>query len=126
MAGTLTATADVPIGGITRHHFAWTSHASNGTVTGNPRPVCPGLLLEVTVLPTTSGGTQPTDLFDLILADADGLDVLGERGADCSHDAPTALVFDPPLPFIGGTLDVQIAAAGNSKTGAIDILVRNP
>ena len=59
--------------------FSWTS-AADGTAT-EISPQMGGLLYRVVNAPNT-GATQPTNLYDLTLTDAHGLDMLGGAGAN--------------------------------------------
>lgn len=122
MAGTATLTTSTASRTVKKYSVAWTSTAG-GAVSANDFETVPGYIVRVTVVPGT-GGTQPTDLYDLTITDADDLDVLGGLGANRSNATGNIFTFDPPVfvPF-QGTLDVVIANAGASKTGRVDIFV---
>lgn len=124
MAGAVTITCEPAYDGVNKFTLAWTSHASTGNVTDNPKPIGPGRILSVEAIPSGSP-TAPTNLYDLVLADQDGLDILGGSGADLLAAAPSYFPLNEPLgmPFRGGTLDVQITNAGNSTAGTIVLLV---
>lgn len=106
----------------TTYSLAWTSTAG-GAVSGNAVTIRPGKLLSVRFIPA-SGGTQPTDLYDVTLVDSDGVDVLAGGGANLSNAAASIQQWDPPM-FHDGTrtLDLVIANAGASKTGTVVISV---
>lgn len=118
--GTLTSKwSFAPFGRVIRLDFVTSSSA----LSGNAVTVAASLLRQVKIIPTTGGATQPTDAFDVVLADDDNLDVLGGRGADSTNGAPTLLQFDPPVYLTAGTLDVQISNAGSNKSGAVEIVI---
>ena len=85
VAGSVTVTT-VDLGGAyTEYSIAWLSSAG-GVVTENPVAVKRGHIHEVKFVPDT-GGTQPTDLYDVTLIDAisGGADFLAGAGADLSQ-----------------------------------------
>jgi hypothetical protein len=96
---------------------------AGGAVSGNPQVLIPGRLVQVKVKPDT-GGTQPTDLFDLTLLDADGVDLLGGSGANLSNAAAVILGSDPPIYVTGGTVDPVLANAGNAKGVTVTLVVQ--
>ena len=114
-------------GGILKHALTWTSDAS-GNVSGNSLSI-----VMVEFIPN-SGGTQPTDLYDLTFTDAEGVNMFDDGsgtsiGANLSNTTSTHKV-----PFIGGgsvtyvrqwlhggTYSLVIAAAGNAKGGTVNI-----
>ena len=124
MAGTATLTTTQDDRQVKKYSVAWTSTAG-GAVSGNAITlVQPGFLIRVTVMPNLAG-SQPTDLYDLTLLDAESIDVLESRCNNLSNAAGTIWTFDP-LKYmpLGSTLDVVIANAGNAKTGRVDIYVQ--
>jgi hypothetical protein len=105
------------------YEMTWVSDASAGTVSGRTISLDPCTVKQIEMYPD-SGGTQPTDAFDLTLLNSLGLDLLAGRGADLSNAAGTILAqTDRLFIFPGGTLAPTIAAAGNSKGGRIRIYV---
>lgn len=129
VAGSIVVTTSDLGGGYTRYSVAWLSSAG-GAVTENSFDVKRGNLRQVKFFPN-AGGTQPTDLYDLTLPDADGFDVLAGVGANLSN--ATAKVSVPlfgdgttsfqPFFHAGGPLTPTIAAAGNAKRGTIVLIV---
>lgn len=129
VAGTITVvTADLG-GGYTRYSIAWVSSAG-GAVSENPVAVKRGNIRQVKFFPD-AGGTQPTDLYDMTVLDADGFDVLAGIGANLSNATPKVGV---PLfgngttsmhPFFhaGGNLTPTVAAAGAAKGGTLVLIV---
>jgi hypothetical protein len=133
MAGSVTATQGSTSQQVKRYSLAWTSDAS-GVVSGTSAPIGQGTIVAVTFSPG-SGGTQPTDAYDLtLLCDTHGNDVMGGEGANLSNATSAHTV-----PFIsntsgvsfvrqwlhGGGYTLTIANAGNAKTGTVDIYVSN-
>jgi hypothetical protein len=125
MAGSITTTTS-KVGGFTKYSLAWTSDAS-GNVTSNSVPVKTGELLQVSFIPG-SGGTQPSDLYDMTIADANGVDILAGGGANLSNATATT-VAGPISTYLRryleeGNITPSISNAGNAKTGTIVLLVR--
>lgn len=133
MAGSITVTSSGVTGGagVRKYSVAWTSDAA-GAVSGTTFEMPPGTVVAVTTTPG-SGGTQPSDLYDLtVLCSTHGTDVLNGEGANLSNATSAHKV-----PFIGnsgGTSFVRqwlhggdyqpvIANAGNAKTGSFDVYV---
>lgn len=121
-AGTVTVTTADVGGGITRYTIAWVSTAG-GAVSGNAFSVNRGEILQVKFVPD-SGGTQPTDLYDVTLVDAASVDYLAGVGANLSNS--TSTITAPKVnssfrPFVDGTatLDLVVAAAGSAKGGTV-------
>lgn len=125
MAGSITVTT-TRVGPLTRYDIDWLSSAG-GAVSANTFSVKTGELVEVRFTPD-GGGTQPTDLYDLTMTDADGTDVLAGTGANLSNATATAVVPVISTYFrrqlTAGDLTPVIANAGNAKGGNIVLLVR--
>lgn len=118
---------------INRHALAWVSDAS-GNVNGTPTTAAiRGTILKVEFKPDT-GGTQPTNAYDVTLTDTAGVDVLAGQGANLSNSTATAVV--PGVPFTDGTttavapcvvaeaLTLNVSNAGNAKGGQVILYVR--
>ena len=98
--------------------LAWTSDAS-GNVSGNPFAVGSGALQQIKFVPG-SGGTQPTNLYDVTCVDTDSCDVLAGQGANLSNAAASIKVQNAPWAWLAaGNLDLVVANAGNAKTGIV-------
>jgi len=137
--GTVTVTTVETIPGTIIYSLAWTSH-TDGTVTGNVSSTwgsttypgrlhypIEGRLAQVKFIPNT-GGTQPTNLYDVTIVDSDGASLLVidsvDYGANLSNAAPQVNVLHPPVHLDGTkTLDVRVAAAGSGKTGIVQLWV---
>lgn len=112
--------------------LAWTSDAS-GNVSGTLTPVISGTLARVVFIPG-SGGTQPSSLYDVTLLDESGVDVLGGQGANLSNSTVAQVAPGCPLkdgttvsttaPQMDDRLELQVANAGNAKTGTVVLYVR--
>jgi len=124
-AATGTVTVTGPFDDV--YTIAWTS--GSGTVSDHPFTVHRGMIAQVTFIPG-SGGTQPTDLYDVTLVDANGTDLLNGLGADRSNtpsgtaSSPNVITELNILLKTGTTLDLVVANAGTSKTGTVYVWVR--
>lgn len=131
VAGSVTLTTSDLGGGYTKHSIAWVSDAA-GAVTENAVALPRGHIYGVKFIPD-SGGTQPTDLYDLTFVDAisGGADYFAGLGANLSNanrkigcpivgDGTTAAqrVF-----LEAGNYYPTIAAAGNAKGGTIVVVM---
>jgi len=125
MAGSITVTTS-KVGGLTKYSVAWLSDAS-GVVSANTFNVIAGELQQVTFIPD-SGGTQPSDLYDMTLTDADGVDILSGGGANLSNATTTKIVPAISTYFrrtlAAGAYTPVLANAGNAKGGTVVLLVR--
>lgn len=129
MAGTVVATVTevAGSGGVTKYSLAWTSDAS-GDVSANSVTVKAGTLVGVAYTPG-SGGSQPSAAYDVTMTcdDHTGTDVLGGTGANLSnssatHALPLAGTYHRQW-LHGGGLTLVVAAAGNAKSGTVDLYV---
>lgn len=126
VAGSITATVTDAGAGLTKYSIAWLS-SSGGAVTENTFSVKAGELVQVEFVPD-SGGTQPTDAYDMTLLNAVGTDLLSGGGANLSNATRTQVVpvistyFRRTLE--AGLLTPTISNAGSAKGGTIILLVR--
>lgn len=134
MAGSVTMTSSaIPgSGGVRKYSLAWVSDAA-GAVSGNAVTLPPGTIVMVEFVPD-SGGTQPTDAYDLTFTDEESVNMFDDGsgtsiGANLSNSTATHKV-----PFIGGgavtyvrqwlhggSYTLVVAAAGNAKGGTVNI-----
>lgn len=135
MAGSITATSADLGGGVTEYTVAWTSDAL-GAVSGNAFSMKRGSIIAVEFVPGT-GGTQPTDLYDVTCTDDEGSNVFDDgtgTGSVGTNLSNAAAVYR--CPFIGGSTvsyvrmwlhgglyTPVVAAAGAAKTGTIKVYV---
>lgn len=125
MAGSLSVTTADRGRGVTEYLLDWTSDAS-GNVSAIAQAVRAGVIVGCKFVPD-SGGTQPTDLYDLVLNDADSVDLLTGRGANLSQSTSTRAVpllnSTAPVWFEGGNLTLVVSNAGNAKGGLVYVWV---
>jgi len=118
---TVTTSRDGP---LTKYSCAWTSDAAAGSVTECAVALKAGRIVQVVMTP---GGTTPSDDYDVTLTQASGEDdLLGGGGANCSNSLMKVVGLGPgagdlPTWIPSGNYWPTVAAAGNSKTGTIDI-----
>lgn len=122
MAGTVTV-EEQRIGRIHKVNFTWTSSAggaADGVTTGSYN----GEIVRAVQIPD-SGGTQPTDQFDVVVNDADGADALVGLGANLSNAAQTSKTAKDGLGAIANTpLTLAVTNAGNAKGGKTILYIR--
>lgn len=120
-AGTVTVTSYNNV-----YTVAWTSDGS-GNVSAHAFTIAPGLLIQAKFVPGT-GGTQPSNLYDVALVDSDGVDVLGGAGANLSNSAPVyanELAIATTSPTTSNLqLDIVVSNAGSAKTGRLYLWVQ--
>jgi len=129
MAGSVTITYD-ETETVKKVKLDWLSDAS-GDVSGTDTKKLSGEILRVGFKPD-SGGTQPTDQYDVTLADEEGHDVLQGLGANLGNGASSDLV---PMVTDGNAgnarpiaisdkLSLVVANAGNAKGGEVVLWMR--
>lgn len=121
-SATLTEITHKPIKKI---KFAWTCDAS-GNVSGGAAlstKIYNGKIIAFQTIPA-GGGNAPTDNYDIVLNDADGVDVL--LGAGQNRDtANTESVADASLgAVVESTLELVVSNAGNAKQGTAYVFIR--
>lgn len=116
---------------IVKHVFEWTSDGS-GNATLASGVAISGAIARVVFIPSASAA--PTNLYDLTLTDADGVDVLSGQGANLSDTAASSVC--PGIPLKDGTttstilvivnsvLTLNVSNAGASKSGKVVVYVR--
>lgn len=78
------------------------------------------------IFKSDSGGTQPTDSYDVTILDSDGFDVLNGEGANINRAAPVIKTgLDQSMFVVGTTLTLTIANAGDAKGGEVYLYVAN-
>lgn len=123
-AGTVTVTEETH-GSLKKITFAWVSGtgAEAGTASGATTGAYTGALERLVTVPGTAGD-QPTNAYDLTLLDEDSTDVLMGAGADRSN-AATEQVLGSLLGVVANdTLTLNVAAAGDAKTGTVYVYLR--
>jgi len=98
--------------------------ASNGTASGTTTYKYDGEVLRFVAVPAAAAD-QPTDQFDILLNDADGLDVLAGKGANLSNAASTTKVDTDGLGAVANSA-ITLAATnmGDTKTVTLYLYIR--
>ena len=125
MAGSASTNTEITYTPIKKITFDWTSDDATGAVSSTSSQTYTGLVERAVFIPD-AGGTQPTDLYDVVVNDSDGTDILHANGADLSN-AATVLkshVTDGLGAVVNSTLSLAVTNAGNSKGGKVIIYVR--
>ena len=128
MAGTVTYTIS-KTRTVRKVKLAWVSSA--GGAADYVSDYLSGQILRVVFKPD-SGGTQPSDLYDVTLKDDEGQDVLQGLGANLSNTTVKEIVpvvtngtaGNMAPVAIDDTLTLAVTNAGNAKGGQIIIWLR--
>ncbi len=125
MAGSITTTVSKK-NSLVKYKMDWLSDAS-GDVNVDAIPMIQGEIQSVHYFPD-AGGTQPSDNYDLTMADSYGVDILTGTGANLSQTTDTyavpALSTYFKVVIEAGSYDLVIANAGNAKGGIVEVIVR--
>ena len=125
MAGSITTTVSKK-NSLVKYKMDWLSDAS-GDVNVDAIPMIQGEIQSVHYFPD-AGGTQPSDNYDLTMADSYGVDILTGTGANLSQTTDTyavpALSTYFTVEIEAGSYDLVIANAGNAKGGIVEVIVR--
>jgi hypothetical protein len=141
MAATLTTTEALPeaypgvqpnVGpSIRTYTLAWVSHTDGSVDLDTDQPIV-GELLRVVFIP--SGSAAPTTLYDVVLKDSHGVDVLAGQGANLSEVNTTHVCPGVPLKdgtttstrpvALAGVLNLEVTNAGSGKGGSVILYVR--
>ena len=116
MAGSVSITYSSTRAGAKSVQWSWTSDSS-GDVSGTDTDAISGRAYRWA---TNPGSTAPTDDYDIVVNDADALDVaagvLADRDTSNSEQAYPAAntyhIFDGPLSLV-------VSSAGNAKEGVL-------
>lgn len=136
MAATLTTTPPLEQNSFARpirkYTLEWTSHTDGTVVLGTGHQIN-GEIVNVVFVP--SGTAAPTNLYDVTLTDAAGLDVLGGLGANLSDTNASrispvtsvtlnSVVYPRPTVVAEEQLTLNVSNAGSAKSGTIYLYVR--
>lgn len=134
MPGVVLSQATDAKAGITKYRLTWVSDAS-GNVSGMPVTIKSGTLIAVEFIPGV-GLTQPDNLYDVDLVDANGISVFDDGAGTTigsnlsnvagSHRQPlTGLSLTSVYRrwFQGGAVELRVAAAGDTNSGTVDVYV---
>lgn len=119
---------------VTKYNIAWASDAS-GNVNTTTFDMKSGSLVSVEFIPG-AGGSQPTDLYDVDMRDEHGVSMF-DNGAGTSIGANLSnALASHALPLFGlsgvslvrrwhqgGPVELQVASAGNAKSGTVNVYV---
>lgn len=125
MAGTTCTFTEEFEFGIRKIKLSWLSDDAAGTVAGTvgaiPEKV-QGLIQRVVTVP---GSPAPTDLYDIVLNDANGADVMNGALANRSTSAVENINVAGQGIRVSDFLTMVIANAGNAKRGSLILYVQN-
>jgi len=121
MAGTVTV-AERTHTSVKKITWSWTSDAS-GNADLVTTKAYDGEVRRLVTVPA-GGGSAPTDLYDVVINDADTVDVLLGSGANRAA-ASTQQVNASSLGIVAGdVLTLQVTNAGNAKSGTVHLYIR--
>lgn len=121
-AGSIVVTSTQVGNNVVRYDIDWTS-SSGGAVSALPMDIVRGWISQALVVPD-SGGTQPSDLYDLELQDSANNDLTQDAGDNLSNATSKMILFDPPIYYDGTTaLELVVANAGNAKGGVFSLWI---
>ena len=123
-AGSITASV-APSPGTAKHTIAWTSDAS-GSVSGPTFTLTTGDIVRIELEPGT-GGSQPTDDYDVEIRNEGGFDILQGQGADLSNVTAAPPILGPDMRVTTAeAFSLVVANAGNVKSGVVKIWIDQP
>lgn len=129
-SGTATMTVDHQDGVAVREsaqlyslEIAWTTDSGGNAVLETDHDFH-GMIMGYKSVPAT-GGTKPTDNYDILIEDEAGVDLIDNDTVDADAASKVSLVTDttPPIPIVD-QLTITITNAGNAKAGTLIIYVR--
>jgi hypothetical protein len=85
-------------------------------------PEIVGYVSRVVTVPSAESGLVPTASYDIVLNDAQGVDVLSAAGADRSATAVEDIEPDPPV-IVVGDLTLVVSNSGDITAGTVYIYV---
>lgn len=121
MAGTVTLT-EITHTSVKKVSFDWTSSAA-GAADGASTEYYTGSIERVVTVPD-SGGTQPTDQYDVTVLDDDGADVLFANGANRSNVNTEQIAASNLGIVVNSKLTIHVTNGGNAKGGVLHLYVR--
>ena len=121
MTGTVTTT-ETTHPSVKRVQWDWLSTAG-GAAGDTTTSYYNGRVISAVFEPD-GGGTQPTDLYDVVVNDADGYDVLAGKGANLSN-AASVYAMEANLSAVSESkLTLAVTNAGNAKGGKVTLYIR--
>ena len=125
MAGSAMVFTEVTYAHIKKIKATWTSDSATGAVSGTTTNAFTGQIIGFICVPAT-GGDAPTTLYDVVINNEDGRDILHGVGADRPVPLTDSGRIHPSLLLgscVGTTLTFSITNAGNSKQGTIYLYI---
>lgn len=136
MAGAIVASATDAKSGVTKYEVVWVSDAS-GNVNGSTFAMKSGTIIAVEFVPG-SGALAPTALYDVDLLDGEGVTMFDDGSGtsigsnlsdtEASHKVPLTGLVGVTIYrrwHHGGEVELQVAGAGDSNAGTVNIYVAN-
>ncbi|NOR27588.1 MAG: hypothetical protein GQ540_03555 [Lutibacter sp.] len=125
MAGSITF-SETTHTSVKKLSMTWVSDVALGTVNAIPSEKSYTGMIERAVFIPDSGGTQPTNLYDVTITDSDGIDVLIGNGANLVNTGAVQKdnVTDGLGAVVSTTLTLNITNAGNSNGGEVILYIR--
>lgn len=124
MAGSITFTYPgdgvIPVN-VRKVTLAWTCDASGVVSAAGNTDRINGLIHRVVFDP--DGTDAPTDNYDVVLNDENGVDVLANAGADRDTANTEQVIPSQPI-AVDGALTLGVTNAGNAKKGKVILYVR--
>ena len=122
MAGTVTTTEET-YGTVKKVLFDWLSSAG-GLADATTTESYSGVLERAVFVPD-AGGTAPDNLYDVVVNDEDGYDVLVGLGADLSNSATVSKSHADGLGAVANdTLTLGVSGANAAKGGVVILYLR--
>jgi len=120
MAGTVAVTETTHTS-VKKVKFVWVSSAG-GAADATTTATFDGEIIKVITSPGT-GGTQPTDDYDLVLTNSDGVDMLAGQGAN-RDDTAIESISSGMGGLAAEKLTLGITNAGSAKAGTVLVYIR--
>ena len=124
MAGSI-ATVTSTHNGVSKYEMTCTSDAS-GDVNVDAIPMVQGEIIAVQYSPHS---TTPSDNYDVVMNDSNGVDILTGTGANLSNSTHTqvvpALSTYFPVFIEAGSYDLVVSNLGNAKACIVTVFVRH-
>ena len=123
MAGAVTITEQI-YSGVNLITFSWTSDAS-GDATGTTTSYYDGEVLAFATIPATGSGESPSDNYDIVITDANGLDVLAGQGANRDEATTEYVTNQANLGCVANSqLSIAVSNSGNVTGGVAYLWIR--
>ncbi len=120
MADAVVTPTEIKHTSIKKVTFAWTSDG-DGDAEGTTTHAYDGAIVALMTVP--DGTSAPSDNYDIVVNDADGIDVLLGKGAD-RDTATTEYVTSAMGAVSGSKLTLSVSNAGDTKKGTVVLWLR--